>query len=78
MSLPARALVAVVGLYRRIVSPLLGWRCRYHPSCSEYAAEAIRVHGATRESWLAIKRIARCHPWSPGGVDPVPLKRGAS
>ncbi|MGH2735137.1 MAG: membrane protein insertion efficiency factor YidD [Actinomycetota bacterium] len=75
MSLAARALVGLIGLYRRFLSPLLGPRCRYHPTCSAYAAEAIATHGALRGAWLAIKRIGRCHPWAPGGVDHVPARR---
>ena len=58
--------------YRRLVSPLLPASCRYYPSCAGYAEEAIRLHGPVRGSWLAAKRLARCHPWTPGGVDHVP------
>ena len=68
----ARLLLALVAAYRRYVSPLLGERCRFAPSCSAYAAEALAVHGAARGSWLAVRRIARCHPFHPGGYDPVP------
>jgi putative membrane protein insertion efficiency factor len=68
----ARVLLALLAGYRRFVSPLLGPRCRFAPSCSAYAAEAVRVHGATRGSWLAARRLARCHPFHPGGHDPVP------
>ena len=71
----ARVLLALVGGYRRLVSPLLGPRCRFAPSCSAYAAEAIAVHGAARGTWLAVRRIARCHPFHPGGHDPVPPVR---
>jgi putative membrane protein insertion efficiency factor len=68
-----RALVLVaIWLYRHLVSPLLPPACRFHPSCSAYAAEAVRRHGAWRGSLLAVKRLARCHPWCEGGVDPVP------
>jgi putative membrane protein insertion efficiency factor len=58
--------------YQLIISPHLGPRCRFHPSCSHYAHGAIATHGAARGSWLALRRIARCHPWHPGGIDPVP------
>ena len=76
MSPLARVLAALIGVYRRYVSPILRQNCRFHPTCSAYALEAIRVHGALRGSLLAIRRIGRCHPWSPGGVDHVPAKRG--
>ena len=65
VGLPIRA-------YRLFVSPLLGPRCRFYPSCSAYALEALAVHGVCKGGWLAIKRIARCHPLHPGGHDPVP------
>ena len=68
----ARALMAGVTGYRRFISPLLPPRCRFEPSCSAYALEALREHGAGRGLWLAIARIARCHPFNPGGYDPVP------
>jgi uncharacterized protein len=71
----ARVLVAPIRLYQLIISPLLGPRCRFYPSCSAYAVEALTRHGALRGSWLAIRRLARCHPWNPGGVDPVPPSR---
>ena len=71
-----RALMAAVTGYRRFVSPLLPPRCRFEPSCSAYALEALRVHGAARGLWLAVARVARCHPFNPGGYDPVP-PRGA-
>ncbi len=58
--------------YQLFVSPVLGPRCRYHPTCSAYAMEALAVHGAARGGWLAIRRILRCHPWGGFGHDPVP------
>jgi len=65
---------APIHLYRYTLSPLLGPRCRFYPSCSAYALEAIESHGALRGVWLAITRIGRCHPWHPGGYDPVPAR----
>ncbi|MFC4777430.1 membrane protein insertion efficiency factor YidD [Paenibacillus sp. GCM10023252] len=67
-----RVLQAPVHFYRRAISPLKPPSCRYYPTCSAYALEALEVHGALKGSWLAAKRIARCHPWHPGGYDPVP------
>ena len=67
-----RVLLALIAGYRYFLSPLLGPTCRFYPTCSEYAKEAIQIHGAIRGSWLAVKRIAKCHPWHPGGLDPVP------
>jgi putative membrane protein insertion efficiency factor len=63
--------------YRRFISPLLGPRCRFAPSCSEYALTALSEHGAVRGLWLAVARIARCHPFNPGGYDPVPTRNPA-
>ena len=68
----ARALLAAVGFYRRAVSPVLPPRCRFEPTCSAYAVEAVELHGAARGSWLAVRRLAKCAPWHPGGVDLVP------
>jgi putative membrane protein insertion efficiency factor len=70
--LAARALVALIALYQRGVSPFLGPRCRYLPTCSEYAREAVERFGAGRGAWLALRRILRCHPFREGGLDPVP------
>jgi len=65
-------LIAPLRLYQWTLSPLLGVNCRYAPSCSEYAAEAIATHGALRGGWLAFRRVLRCHPWGGSGYDPVP------
>ena len=64
--------IALIKLYRLLLSPWLGNSCRFHPSCSHYAEQAIAQHGALRGSWLGLKRLGRCHPWHPGGLDPVP------
>lgn len=69
-------LIGLVRGYQLVVSPYLGPTCRYYPSCSAYAIEALRVHGAIKGTWLAVRRLGRCHPWSPGGVDHVPPRRG--
>lgn len=70
-SVPARIVMLPVRGWR-VVSKRLPPRCRFHPSCSAYALEALRVHGAARGTWLAARRVGRCHPWNPGGLDPVP------
>jgi putative membrane protein insertion efficiency factor len=67
-----RVLLVLISAYRVLLSPLLGASCRFYPTCSTYAIEAIETHGAARGTWLAVKRILRCHPWHPGGFDPVP------
>jgi putative membrane protein insertion efficiency factor len=72
LSAGARVLTVVITGYRRFISPLLGPHCRFAPSCSAYALDAVREHGALRGSWLAVRRLARCHPFNPGGFDPVP------
>jgi len=69
LSLP---LIALIRVYQWGISPLLGPKCRYTPTCSQYAVEALRKHGLLKGSWLAIRRIARCHPWGGHGIDPVP------
>lgn len=65
-------LLALLRLYQLCISPYLGQRCRFHPSCSNYASEAIRRHGPWRGARLSARRLCKCHPWHPGGVDPVP------
>lgn len=71
-TLPRNVCIAVLVAYRAVVSPLYGDVCRYYPSCSRYALEAIQQHGVVRGVWLGLRRIARCHPWAPGGVDDIP------
>ena len=70
-TLTASVLMAPIRAWR-VVSTRLPARCRFHPSCSQYALDALRVHGAGRGSWLAARRLGRCHPWHAGGIDPVP------
>jgi putative membrane protein insertion efficiency factor len=67
-----RILEALIRGYQKLISPLLGQRCRFHPTCSQYAIDAIKVHGSLKGSWLASKRLLKCHPLHPGGHDPVP------
>lgn len=67
-------LVICVRGYQLLLSPLLGPRCRFYPSCSTYAVQSLQRHGGLRGSWLSIRRLARCHPWNPGGVDLVPAQ----
>ena len=70
--LPRQLLVAVIRAYQRFLSPALPPSCRFHPSCSQYALVAVTRYGALRGVWLAVRRLARCHPFHPGGFDPVP------
>ncbi|MBL8919017.1 MAG: membrane protein insertion efficiency factor YidD [Myxococcaceae bacterium] len=72
----ARLLLAPIRLYKAVLSPLLPPMCRFHPSCSVYAMGAITVHGPFKGLWLAVRRIGRCHPFNPGGLDPVPPRDG--
>ncbi len=67
-----RLLIGLIRVYQYAISPLLGRSCRYVPSCSEYTAEAVGKYGVVKGGWLGAKRICRCHPWHPGGYDPVP------
>lgn len=64
--------ISLITLYQRFISPLLPRTCRFYPSCSEYAKQALQKYGLVRGGWLALKRISRCHPLHPGGLDPVP------
>ncbi len=72
----ARALLAAIRFYSRAISPALPPRCRFYPTCSAYAAEAVERHGAARGTWLAVRRLVKCAPWHPGGVDLVPGEPG--
>ncbi|WP_276697974.1 membrane protein insertion efficiency factor YidD [Propionibacterium acidifaciens] len=65
-------LIAFVKVWRTVVSPLYGDVCKFYPTCSAYGLEALQLHGAVKGSWLIVRRLVRCHPWSTGGVDPVP------
>ncbi|WP_200860092.1 membrane protein insertion efficiency factor YidD [Pseudoalteromonas ruthenica] len=75
MAIPKHSLIIVIRGYQKWISPLLGPSCRFNPSCSSYALQAIKMHGAIKGSWLATKRIVKCHPLHAGGDDPVPSKR---
>jgi hypothetical protein len=65
-------LTALIRAYQYLIRPMLGSNCRFAPSCSDYAVEAVQKHGALKGGWLALRRISRCHPYHPGGYDPVP------
>jgi putative membrane protein insertion efficiency factor len=71
-SLFAAPLIGLIRIYRYAISPMLGNNCRFHPSCSEYAVDALCRYGAGKGLWLALRRIGRCNPWCTGGYDPVP------
>lgn len=68
----ALPVIFLLRIYRRLISPLLGQNCRFHPTCSRYAIQALESHGLIRGGWLALKRVSRCHPFHDGGLDPVP------
>ena len=70
-----KILKGIIKLYQKAISPLMPPSCRFHPTCSNYGLEAIETHGALKGSWLAIRRISKCHPFHEGGYDPVPDKR---
>ena len=72
MNIPARLMLLLIRFYQYAISPMLPPRCRYTPTCSQYAVEAVSKHGAFKGGWLALKRIARCHPFGSSGHDPVP------
>ncbi|MFT3876421.1 MAG: membrane protein insertion efficiency factor YidD [Propioniciclava sp.] len=65
-------LIGLLKAYRAVISPLYGDVCKFHPTCSAYALDAVRIHGSIRGTYLFVKRLVRCHPWSLGGYDPVP------
>lgn len=67
-----KTLLSLIGVYQFLVSPWVGNQCRFHPTCSEYAKIAITRHGGLKGTWLATRRLSRCHPWHAGGADPVP------
>jgi putative membrane protein insertion efficiency factor len=73
--IPRNVCIAILVAYRTVVSPLYGDVCRYYPSCSSYALQAIQQHGAVRGIWMGARRIIRCHPWAAGGVDDIPVPR---
>lgn len=77
VGIPRCLLIAVLRLYRLLISPLYGQVCRYYPSCSAYALDAVQQHGAVRGSLLSARRLLRCHPWAAGGYDPVPAPHRA-
>ncbi|MEE9369233.1 MAG: membrane protein insertion efficiency factor YidD [Pontiella sp.] len=72
VELPAKAIILLIRLYQKVLSPWLGQRCRFHPSCSHYCIDALQHHGMVFGLWLGVKRIFKCHPFHPGGFDPVP------
>ncbi len=75
LKLPAAAVILLLRGYQKIISPWLGQRCRFSPTCSQYCIEAVRQHGMVHGLWLGLIRIGKCHPFHPGGVDPVPPRK---
>ncbi len=75
MTLPRKVIKGPIIIYRKFISPLKPPTCRFYPTCSAYALEAVEVHGAAKGTWLAMRRIAKCHPFHPGGVDLVPPRK---
>lgn len=73
-----QVLISLIKGYQYLISPMIGHCCRFYPSCSHYATEAITTHGVAKGSWFSVKRILRCHPWHPGGVDLVPARYNLS
>lgn len=71
-------LIFLIDGYRLLLSPFFGTQCRFYPTCSAYAREAIAIHGALKGAWLTLKRVGKCHPWHPGGIDNVPQKTARS
>ncbi|NCD33167.1 MAG: membrane protein insertion efficiency factor YidD [Spartobacteria bacterium] len=71
----ARLCILIIRLYQAVLSPLFGDCCRFYPSCSAYAIEAFRIHGFFYGLWLTVRRVGKCHPFHPGGIDPVPSKK---
>jgi putative membrane protein insertion efficiency factor len=75
---PALLLIGLFRVWQLLASPTYGQTCRFYPSCSAYGVQAVHDHGAVRGGWLTLRRIARCHPWNPGGYDPVPSTNGSA
>ena len=67
-----RMFILLIKVYQHTLAALLGGQCRFHPTCSQYTIDAIRIHGSGQGLWLGLKRVVKCHPWHPGGIDPVP------
>lgn len=76
-ALPSNLMILIIKVYQKLLSPLLGQNCRFTPTCSSYAIDAIKIHGFVKGSWFAAKRIIKCHPLHPGGNDPVPDKQNS-